>query len=253
MSNSKRMQYTIDNFPFELLRVGNKEKNSKKSDFGSIHQFSKIETSKNNLEDYEIVLPLLSSNLISYYIDPHGNNVMNPSFYVHLVLHPNWSEIDPKTNFLSKKESGSGRRLEIFWDKYIAAWNRECLKLDDNDRCWMMGIQYENVNDKTVFISSICKHPKYPKKHINEGRLNYDKSKTLSIALWTQDVTKRDPNADKKKKYNNFNPSKSFYPLQQNTQNSSSNDISTSMLAPTNDDFGVPGTNSVIYTKLYNN
>lgn len=235
-----RTTYTIDKFPFHLLRVGGAGKvNAKRSDFGTCHQMTKIESSPGNLEEYAIELPEMSSAAISYYIDAHGKNLMCPSLYLHPVLHPQWATLDEKGS-VSHKTSETGLLIEEFWNKYIAAINRECLKIPEDDRIWMMGEGpiSEACNEKTVFVEPVAQHPKFPEGHPRAGRRDIDKPKTIDMAMWTQDKTKRGPEVDKKRKFSNVASS-----LNKNKNNT--------VKKEDDDEFIIPDTNALIFTSFY--
>ncbi len=244
-----RTTYTIANFPFDKLRVGGAgKKDVHRSDFGTAHQKIKIETSPGNLEDFLIELPEIKSNAISYYIDPKGNNLNNPSFYLHPILHPLWATPNEKGE-ISHKTTADGIATEEFFEKFAAAFNRECLKIPEDDRIWMMGegSLAEKADENTEFLAPIALHPKFPDNHPRVGRRDLDKSKTLDLALWTQDTTKR-TEVDKKKKYSNVKSSKYNGPSF-TAQNSVAN--ATTPEEKKNDDFLVPDTNTIIFTGIY--
>lgn len=242
---AKRTTYNVDNFPFDLLRVGGAgKKDAERSEFNTTTQKTKIEVSSGHLEDYCIEFEELSSTAISYYIDPKGNNMMNPSFYLHPILHPAWSSLNEKGE-VSHKTSPTGVRIEEFWDKFTAAFNRECLKIPEDDRFWMIGDGELALNptEKSVFLEPIAKHPEYPKTHPKVGRRDLDKPKTLDMALWSMDVTKRSVDTDKKRKYSNI---KSSYSGPSFTAAKPA-----AIEEKRNDDLLVPDTNAIIFTCIY--
>src|ERR1700761_2233072 len=198
MTSSKRLTFTIENFPFDKLRVGNKKERSKKSDFNTVHQYTHVELTDNVFSEYQIDMPVMQSKSITYWIDAKGNNLRNPSFYVHPILHPLWSTLNEKGE-VSKKTSTTGLAIEAFWEKWREAVKRECLKLSEDDRIWMMGPNYENVTKDTIFIEPIALHPKYPEKHAKAGRRDTDKSKGILMSLWKMNPSKK--TTESKKKY----------------------------------------------------
>lgn len=222
--STKRVIFTIDNFPFDKLRVGNKKENSKKSDFSSVHQFSKIETSPGVLEDYGIDNPATTSDAVSYYLPKGAEN--KPSLYLHPILHPHWAT---KTSTGERQTTPTGLKIEAFWEKFNEAWTRECLLLSEGDRIFMMGMPFAKVNENTIFLAPVAKHPNHSDKHpLLPGQPDEDKPKTIHMAVWTQDVTTRAV-TDNKKKFANPNT----------TANSGSSD------------FMIPDTNVAVLASIY--
>jgi hypothetical protein len=163
----------------------------------------------------------------------------NPSFYVHPILHPLWSNLNSKGE-VSKQTSTIGSAIEAFWEKWVLAVNRECLKLSEDDRVWMMGTNYEKVTKDTVFVESIPQHPKYPKKHAKEGRRDPDKSKGILMSLWKMNPSKKA--TEPKKKYSKLQSTMSTQSQQQQSQQKPQENDGLTM---------VPDTDIAIITSIY--
>lgn len=253
---SKRTCYKIKDFPFDKLRVGGaNKKGATLSEFNTVHQSTFIETTPGNLEEYAIEWPAMKSGAISYYIDPKQANIMNPSLYIHPILHPKWADLNEHGE-VSHTTNEKGLQVEEFIAKYTAAINRECLKIPENDRIWMMGDcpLAETPDEKSVFIEPIANHPKYMATHPKAGRRDVDKPKTIDMALWTQDKTKR-KEGDKKKKFSKMNNNASYggasFTASKSARTEANDAPVTDPVAEDDGDFMIPGTNTIIYTAVY--
>lgn len=234
---SKRQSLRYDNFPFEKLRIGSRTKGCASSAYGDVHLSTFIENN-NNLEDYEIIFPEMKSPSIAYYIDKDGNNLMNPSFYLHPIVHARWGEKDKDGNDIRTQ---SGKALDEFNIKFVNALNTQLSKLSPSDKAFIMGSKFVDATKHSEFIEPISKFSKYPDSHPTMARLeNKEKSPSMAMSLWAQDITKRTEKADNKstnkKKYANLGKTNDLKP---NVANNDQN-------------FMVPNTNTIIYTKIYN-
>lgn len=233
--SKQRVTYTPKNFPFDLLRVGGAgKKNAKRSEFGTAHQETFIETSPGNLQEYIIQFEELLSNAMSYWLNPNGKAMKDPSVYLHLTVHPKWSTLN-EAGEISHTTSPTGVEIEEFWAKFTVAFNRECHKIPEDDRVWLMGDgpMAETPDEKTTFLAPVLNHPKFGEGHPKVGRRDLDKPKTMSMALWVQNITKRGE-VDKKKKYSNLKSSSSVNATEVK-----------------NDDLMIPDTDIVIFTGIY--
>lgn len=193
---SKRVNFNIYNFPFDNLRINGKNGLSR-SDFNTIHQATKIETSPGVLEEYSITLPEMQSDAISYYIDASLRNIMNPTLYIHPIIHPKWSTLNDNGEHTRDEE---GDKIDEFFRKWEEAFRREWSKLSKDDRIWFAGIKMGVAPTETVLEQAI-QHPKFPKTHQKVGQRDEDKPASLSMALWSQDIKKRKKENDSKKKF----------------------------------------------------
>lgn len=199
MSGKKREQYTIDNFPDHLLRPGGRgDKESSKDSYGSFHQYSSVEVSPGDFRKYLVMLPALYCDSMNYWLDVDGNNLRHPSIYLHPRLHEHWSDRGPD-GLVSKTRSEDGTRVEKFCERIERAWSEGCRRMKPEDRSWMMGTSFKDVNEKTVFCKPMVAHPKYPDDHMNAGDPDTDKSPCINFSLWTKDPSK-ESNDDKTKK-----------------------------------------------------
>ena len=232
--------FTIQDFPFDALRITPKKDCIKSADFGVVHQPVKVEV-EGELVDFRLKWPLLLSDAASYYI-PAGNSGQEPRLYLHPLVHPKWetTKIDAD-GVTTHTTSPTGLALEEFEAKFLEALNRECAKLSDSDRMWIMGANFQR-SKKTddTFVENFIKHPNYPKKHPKADTPNEDKSKTFAMSLWTQDVTKRAQTDKNKKKF----PSKT-------TADDDNNPDSPTKTPTGAAELMIPGTNTVIYTSIY--
>jgi hypothetical protein len=218
-ARAPKVRYTHLNFPLELLRVGSPAKGSKTSTYDTVHHYTYVETSPGVLQEYTVQLPFLSSRAITLWFDEKKLNLRNPALYLHLLLHPNWSERDAQTGTPLYQQSRLGLEVESFAEKWKDAYEAQCRLLSENDRFQLMGPNFEHVNEKTHFVVDICRHPTHPKGHPLAKRADVEKSKTIATALWTQDVTRRQVRADDARKIA---------------------------------DLMIPGTDAAIYTNFYN-
>lgn len=241
--SSKRTYFPIKTFPHEKLRVGGTNKNGATlSDFNTVAQTTKMESSPGNLEEYGIEWPEMKAESITYYIDPLGKNLMDPSLYIHPILHPRWSDVDDKSE-VTHTISKTGTEVEEFANHFVKSLNRECLKIPENDRIWMMGDSplAETPDEKTNFIEPIFNHPKYGANHPKAGRRDLDRSKTIDMAIWSKDKTKK-KDGDKKKKYSNFKSSR--------TENNAS-PSKTEESHQRDDELMIPDTNTQLFIAFY--
>jgi len=182
-----------ETFPFHQLRVGRwgDEKQCPQSDFGPVHQKTYIETAPDIWEEYEIQFENMQGMSLSYYLDPHGNNVKNPSFYWHPILYPKWSQKDPATGQVSKTKNPAGIKLELFLQRFRDALKRELEKMSPINRSQLMGTERSEMPvDK--YVEQIAQFPKYEKTHKTKpNQTNSDKSQGFAISVWSQDETKR--------------------------------------------------------------
>ena len=217
--------FTIENFPFDNLRISSKA-DSIKSDFGDVHQPTKLLVD-DQLVNYRIEWPPMVSDSATYYI-PKGNNSQDPRLYLHPRLHPQWEN--------GHATSPSGLKIEAFEKKFLEAVNRECEKLNETDRGWIMGSDFKkNKASERSFIEPMANFPTYQDSHPKAGDSNEDKSKTLHMSIWTADVEKRALNDKNKKKL----PTKP------------SADGSPAKATAGQNELIIPGTNIIIYTAIY--
>lgn len=204
MTSKARLSFTLDNFPFDRLRVGTMaNRTAKKSDYGTVHQQTFVEENGENM-NYEIEIPEFHSSSISYWLDKDGKNLLNPDFYLNPELHHEYSKLDEKGD---PKKSPNGLAYETFELKFKAALGREIRKLSDTERGQIMGASFMQLGKDTQLIFDIATHPKNDKELPDKT-----KSKTIPMALWTQDETKRNLNntQNNKRKYAHLKPSSSM-------------------------------------------
>lgn len=264
-----RLKYTMDNFPFDKLRVGSmKEKTARISDYKDVHQSTFIEED-GAMRNYTIEFPELVSTSISYYIEKDGKNLLYPGLYLNPELHHLWSTKDKQGN---PTKSPNGLKIEKFFEDFVIALQRELRLLNETERGQIMGSRFMKLNEHTELIADIAKHPLYDKKHQTKAGLpNETKSKTIPMVLWTQDETKKkqNNNTNDKKKYANV-----FSSLNNNAQVDTSGEQAVkklkvhegSMVAryrqqqqqqqeqsakEGSDVLKVPDTNLQIYTKIF--
>lgn len=192
----KKPCYTIENFPFDLLRVGaNDEKGYITNKFGSAHQMIYVEIEPGIYKEFEIERPPMPSNSFNYWYEGESN-AKKPNFYLHMILHPKWGDRD-KSGEVSKTTGATGLKVAAFLDNFENALKRELRKMKDDDLEVMMG--YDRAHDNK-WIEPIAQHPKHEKGHKRANLPNTDKSPSWKTALWIQDRTKKAENAGKNQK-----------------------------------------------------
>jgi hypothetical protein len=194
--------YTIDNFPFDLLRVGgNDEKGYKPNDFGSAHQLTFVEVEPGIYKEYNIRRPPMLAPSITYWVNKKGDP-KKPNLYHHLPLYPKWGEKNSKGE-VSRTTNKTGDKMMEFTVKFKNAIIRELKKLPDNDRRTIMGYKVAN---STEWIDDIAQHPLYEEGHKYANQPNTDKSPSIATAIWLQDTSKNEKDdkksGGKKKKSN---------------------------------------------------
>jgi hypothetical protein len=210
MSKAERLSFTINNFPFDKLRLGTlKEKTAKISDFKDCHQETFVEH-EGKLRSYKIDFPHMKSASGSYFLEPLGKNMLTPKLYINPLLHHQWSTLDSDGKF-SKKKSKSGEEIETFLQKYADAIKAQAMLMNEDERMNIMGPRFEIIDKDTVIMAPLAKHPKHDKTHPTKpNRPNEDQSKTLDMQFWCQDETKRNNNSANnanKRKYANVHSS----------------------------------------------
>lgn len=235
MSKEKRLHFTIYTMPLDRLRLGTRAKGSTSSSFGDSHVYSYVEDDLGNFMDYEIELPFMKSSSLVYYVDEEQKNLMNPSFYLRPQTQPRWSERDAKTGKVSKQTTAGGDALEKFMEDYKEAFERECRKMAEQDRVFLMGVGFAKLKETTDLIKPIVDFSLYPKDHPRTpGYPNEEKSKNFKIALWVQDKTKHEAGESKKKF--KFAPKPGTTPVKEEEET-----------------ILVPDTNQLIFTHIYDN
>lgn len=199
--NEKKLQFTIDNFPFDDLRLVEK---CRTSDYTTVLQNTVIEKDGRQCE-YEISFPAMQSSSITYYVDPgkasNKDAWKDPKFYVYFTLHPHWSDPDEKGE-VTKEESATGKNIEEFFRKFKIALISAAKRLKEDILPGIMGP--ERCLDLDKAFADPIPHEKFPKGHPKQRQPDLSKSRQLQAALWTQDLTKKkEDNNSKKRKQSN--------------------------------------------------
>lgn len=197
-----KLIYTMDNFPFDKLRLGTGDSGTHASTFGTVHQKTYIEIEKGIFEDYEIDFDPIMSPSVSYYIPESGGDDRDPKFYLHPQLFPQWGDKDPETGAISKKKNPIGIKYEEFSKKFQETLNALVPNLQKHEINQIIGASVLTTF-KDSYIDDIVKHPLYDAKDKLRGNTaNEDKSKTFSLSLWTKNVAKNPDNRNSKKSNN---------------------------------------------------
>ena len=228
MNKAKRLNFTMDNFPFKDLCIAQRNELSL-STFDTIHQTTKVRTANGQSEEYSITFPEgMKSDAISYYIDAAQRNLMNPTLYLHPTVYPLWTTLDSEGNNTRDED---GMKVEEFFKQWTLAFYREWIKLSEDDRQWIAGDR-QGLASATDLLEPMVQHPKFPKTHPKSGKRDTEKPPTLAMAIWSGDVTKRKQENDKKKKFAYLK------------KNADENEVKPST------DFMIPDTNEIIYCDI---
>lgn len=190
MSGEKRVKYEMANFPWERFAVGWGEKGADMSNFGTGHQHTYVANEKDAsvLEDYAVHLGLVEADSLSLYIDPEGNNVMNPSLYLYPHLHPDWEKKDADG---APTLDPNGVAIQAFFEKLRAVALERQQALPAKEQAKIMGAKLAK-DDCERWIAPVCRHPLFSKDHkISPGMEDEERSPTFKCAAWSQDETKR--------------------------------------------------------------
>lgn len=189
----KKLHLTMENFPFDSLRLADK---GRVSDYETVQQNTFIEKD-GRLMDYDIEFPSMQSSSISYYVDPKKNDPTEPKFYVYFTLHPHWTDPKPDGK-VSKEESESGKLVEEFFKKFRVALIAAAKRLPQEALESIMGV--DRSQDLEKAFADAIPHEKFPKGHPKQNQQNLDKSRQLQAALWSQDQTKKKVDGNNKRK-----------------------------------------------------